>query len=224
MNNTNNFSEFSSGAIEPRNHDLSNVNRQEAASVDSYPATITKTDLENFMTHTDAITKDAENISQDSRAISDYLDSFSCLMVHPDGSLADLSDRDGRKDLNDNIKKNTEAVETMSAKIAEAPQKMLETIPESVKAEFCIADRERFDLFFKRMGSFVDWAIPCSVVVGIVIGGFAILAAMGYSKACDYREKMEIQVKEQQEAIDFGNYMKEKNPKTLERWRRKHSE
>lgn len=79
MNNTNNFSEFSSGAIEPSNHDLSDVNRQEAASVDSYPATITKTDLENFMTHTDAITKDAENISQDSRAISDYLDSFSSL-------------------------------------------------------------------------------------------------------------------------------------------------
>ena len=60
------------------------------------------------------------------------------------------------------------------------------------------------------MGSFVDWAIPCSVVVGIVIGGFAILAAMGYSKANDYREKMETQAKEQQEAIDFGNYMKEK--------------
>ena len=112
-----------------------NDSSQEAASVDSYPATITKTDLENFMTHTDAITKDSENISQDSRAISDYLDSFSSLMVHPDGSLADLSDRDGRKDLNDNIKKNTEAVEVMSAKIAEAPQKMLEAIPESVKAE-----------------------------------------------------------------------------------------
>ena len=28
--------------------------------------------------------------------------------------------------------------------------------------------------------------------------------------------------KEQQEAIDFGNYMKEKNSKTLERWRKKH--
>ena len=93
-------------------------------------------------------------------------------------------------------------------------------VTKSVKAEFCIADRERFDLFFKRMGSFVDWAIPCSVVVGIVIGGFTILAAMGYSKACDYREKMEVQAKEQQEAIDFCNYMKEKNPKTLERWRK----
>lgn len=102
MNNTNNFSEFSSGAIEPRNQDLSDANRQEAASVDSYPATITKTDLENFIIHTDAITKDAENISQDSRAISDYLDSFSSLMVHPDGSLADLSDRGGRKDMNVN--------------------------------------------------------------------------------------------------------------------------
>lgn len=43
-----------------------------------------------------------------------------------------------------------------------------------------------------------------------------------YSKACDYREKMEIQAKEQQEAIDFGKYMKEKNPKTLERWRKRH--
>lgn len=106
-----------------------NDSSQEAASVDSYPATITKTDLENFMTHTDAITKDAENISQDSRAISDYLDSFSSLMVHPDGSLADLSDRDGRKDLNDNIKKNTEAVEVMSAKIAEAPQRCSKLSP-----------------------------------------------------------------------------------------------
>ncbi|MDD6952568.1 MAG: hypothetical protein PUI88_00550 [Prevotella sp.] len=28
--------------------------------------------------------------------------------------------------------------------------------------------------------------------------------------------------KEQQEAIDFGNYMKEKNSKTLERWRKKY--
>ena len=172
MNNTNNFSEFSSGAIEPRNQDLSDANRQEAASVDSYPATITKTDLENFITHTDAITKDAENISQDSRAISDYLDSFSSLMVHPDGSLADLSDRGGRKDMNDNIKKNTEAVETMSAKIAEAPKKMLEAIPESVKAEFCIADRKRFDLFFKRMGSFVD-------IGGVVSeSGYALLAVV----------------------------------------------
>ena len=164
------------------------------------------------------------NISQDSRAISDYLDSFSSLMVHPDGSLADLSDRGGRKDLNYNIKKNTEAVETMSVKIAETPKKMLEAIPESVKAEFCMADRERFDRLFKRMGRFVDWAIPCSVVVGIVIGGFTILAAMGYSKACDYREKMETQAKEQKETIDFGNYMKEKNPKTLKIWRRKHQE
>lgn len=64
----------------------------ENVSVISEPATIAKTDLENFMTHTDAVAKEAENISQDSRAISDYFDSFSSLMVHPDGSLADLSD------------------------------------------------------------------------------------------------------------------------------------
>lgn len=83
MDTTNNFSEFSSGAIEPRNQELSNDNSQETVSVNSEPATITKTDLENFITHTDAVAKDAENISQDSRAISDYLDSFSSLMVHP---------------------------------------------------------------------------------------------------------------------------------------------
>lgn len=83
---------------------------------------------------------------------------------------------------------------------------------------------ERFELFFKRVGNFVDWAIPCSVLAGIVIGGLVVLAVMGYSKASDYREKMETQAKEQQEAIDFGNYMKEKNPKTLERWRKKHME
>lgn len=64
----------------------------ENVSVISEPATIAKTDLENFMTHTDAVAKEAENISQDSRPISDYFDSFSSLMVHPDGSLADLSD------------------------------------------------------------------------------------------------------------------------------------
>ncbi len=69
-----------------------NESSQEAVSVISEPATIAKTDLENFMTHTDAVAKEAENISQDSRAISDYFDSFSSLMVHPDGSLADLSD------------------------------------------------------------------------------------------------------------------------------------
>lgn len=221
MDTTNNFSEFSSGAIEPRNQELSNDNSQETVSVNSEPATITKTDLENFMTRTDAVAKDAENISQDSRTISDYLDSFSSLMVHPDGSLADLSDRGGRRDLNYNVKKNTEAVETMSSKIAEAPKKMLEAIPKSVNAEFCKADRERFDLFFKRVGSFVDWAIPCGVLAGVVIGGLVVLAVMGYSKASDYREKMETQAKEQQEAIDFGNYMKENNPKTLERWRKK---
>ena len=45
---------------------------------------------------------------------------------------------------------------------------------------------------------------------------------MGYSKASEYKVKMETQAKEQQEAIDFGNYMKEKNPNTLERWRKKH--
>ncbi|EGN56114.1 hypothetical protein PRBRB14_04870 [Hallella multisaccharivorax DSM 17128] len=68
-----------------------NENSQEAVSVMSEPATIAKTDLENFMTHTDAVAKEAESISQGSCAISDYLDSFSSLMVHPDGSLADLS-------------------------------------------------------------------------------------------------------------------------------------
>ena len=47
---------------------------------------------------------------------------------------------------------------------------------------------------------------------------------MGYSKASEYKVKMETQAKEQQEAIDFGNYMKEDNPKTLERWRKKHRE
>ena len=71
------------------------------------------------------------------------------------------------------------------------------------------------------MGSFVDWAIPCGVLAGVVIGGLVVLSVMGYSKACDSREKMETQAKEQQEAIDFGNYMKEYNPKTLERWRKK---
>ena len=71
------------------------------------------------------------------------------------------------------------------------------------------------------MGSFVDWAIPCGVLAGIVIGGLVVLAVMVYSKASDYREKIETPAKEQQEAIDFGNYMKENNPKTLERWRKK---
>lgn len=129
-----------------------------------------------------------------------------------------------RKDLNDNIKKNTEAVKAMKATIAEAPKKMLEAIPRSVNAEFCEDNRKRFDLFFKRMGCFVDWVIPCSVVVGIVISGLVVLAATSYSKACDYKEKMEAQAKERQEAIDFDNYMKENNPKTLERWREKHLE
>ena len=67
-------------------------------------------------------------------------------------------------------------------------------------------------------------AIPCSVIPGIVIGGIVALAVMGYSKASEYKVKMETQAKEQQEAIDFGNYMKEDNPKTLERWRKKHRE
>jgi hypothetical protein len=70
----------------------------------------------------------------------------------------------------------------------------------------------------------IDWAIPCGVLAGIIICELVVLAAMGYSKASDYREKMETQAKEQQGAIDFGNYMKEKNPKTLKIWRRKHQE
>ncbi len=47
-----------------------NESSQEAVSVMSEPATIAKTDLENFMTHTDAVAKEAENISQGSCAIS----------------------------------------------------------------------------------------------------------------------------------------------------------
>jgi hypothetical protein len=43
---------------------------------------------------------------------------------------------------------------------------------------------------------------------------------MDYSKESEYKVKMETQAKEQQEAIDFGNYMRENNPKTLERWRK----
>lgn len=98
-----------------------------------------------------------------------------------------------RKDLNDNIRKNTEAVEAMKAMIAETPKKMLEAIPKSVNAEFCEDDRKRFDLFFKRMGCFVDWVIPCSVVVGI--GGLVVLAAMSYSRRATTRRRWKPKLK-----------------------------
>lgn len=140
------------------------------------------------------------------------------VLTRPDGKLVDFSDKDGRDLLTRSILALNTQVQIAfnnanleNKKYAEAIAK---AIPKKIEAELVDEDRNRIDWlkrFWKRclLGLFLGILIACGIFYfnGKKVGETDALA-----------DELERWYVTNQNAINFGNYMKEYNPKTYEYW------
>lgn len=212
------FSNMSSGAIDPeRQSPQSEFDVSVDTDGTANSETITKEDIQVFL--------------ENSKIVTDTIDSFCSVMLRPDGSRADFSDKEGRKTLSDSIVANTKMLSEGKTAIEKAGTSILDKIPMEVDAKFDKEDRERFDKFFH----WYKGGVITLVIISFFIGAIFVIGIYLCVTGGECKEKFETKSKElerkiadydqktlgQQEAIDFGEYMKKVNPKTLSNWRRK---
>lgn len=109
--------------------------------------------------------------------------------------------------------------------IVNAGTAVLKKIPSDVEAEFGEDVRKHFNKFFMWYKGGAITLIVVSFIVGalLMVGIYANVKASNFNDELASRadsleqrsKELDSKTADQQEAIDFGNYMKKVNPKTL---------
>ena len=124
-------------------------------------------------------------------------------LTNPDGSVIDISDKAGRQ-------KDRQVLENIQTQI----NAILGRVPSSVQAEVCEEARSRLDktlLYFKHE----RWLlIFLFVVVGFLFGSLC----MALNDTRVRSNELEAWYLDQRNAICFGHYLREHNPKLYEYW------
>lgn len=177
----------------------------------------------------DVITKkDVQAFIENSKLVTDTVDNFCAVMLTPDGHPIDFSDKEGRDKLQKSIAANTKVLNDGKTAIENAGTAVLKKIPSDVEAEFGEDDRNRFDKFFMWYKGGAITLMIISFIVGaiLMVGIYANVKAgnrnddlSARADSLEQRSKeLDRKTADQQESIDFGNYMKKANPKTLKNW------
>lgn len=173
--------------------------------------------------------KDVQAFIENSKLVTDTVDNFCAVMLTPDGHPVDFSDKEGRALLQQGIAANTRVLGEGKTAIEKAGTAVLQKIPSKVDAEFGEEDRKRLDKSFEWYKGWVITLVIVGFAVGVLLTGgiyVNVKASNRYDELSARADSLEQRSKEldrktadQQESIDFGNYMKQMNPKTLSKWR-----
>lgn len=147
--------------------------------------------------------------------ITDTIESFCNVMLTPDGRPVDISDKTGRAKLQASVAANSAVLEEVKHTLAGATSKIQAAIPAHIEARFSEEDRNAISSFYKdkRKHYIYLW---CGVFLAGVLFMLAIFGSVAYNRKA---AKLDNWYEEQKEAIDFGNFMKENNPRTLRSWK-----
>jgi hypothetical protein len=147
--------------------------------------------------------KQANALSQDIKRLADMVADMSSVLLKEDGTLVDLSDRTGREKLTKSVKLNTEL-----------GTKMMKAIPSAVTAELCENDRQLMEKFYKDRKAYARTLMFSILMTGLLMG----IALYGIASNKIRSGELEKWYRENRNAIDFGNFIRQESPSTWNYW------
>ena len=135
-----------------------------------------------------------------------------------DGSLKDFAHT---KRFESAMNHATQRIEDSSEKV----ENSVKSIPSTVEARFCDEDRNRLDTNFIRLKNLVKLNFPIVLGIGALVGicltGSVMVCNSASNKRHEYEkhiEKLDHWHQENAEAISFGQFYRENNPKKYREW------
>jgi hypothetical protein len=194
------------GGMDVSQSDMSGVDKPEAKSSEGKGGK-TKTDLEEMNADERKVISEEqrESFLDASRRMCEIGEGMQTLLINPDGTPIDLSDKKGRTELISALKYFKKAMETFI-------EDLLEAIPKSVVARLCDEDRKRVDFLRKFQRNIY-------IGIGAMIALVALLFFMDgkvYEKANSRLEEANGLIERTEDVATFGNWMRKANPKTWE--------
>lgn len=162
-----------------------------------------------------AIKECVEVLKQCARIITDIVQAFCDILLMPDGQIKDISDKEGRNALRQELLAVNKNIEVACKAMKDLPSRLQKATPSSVAAKLDDGDRKLLEQFVSvsRTRRIIDF------VLGAVIGILFIVASYKNVVADNRKAQLEQWRTEQQDAIDFGRFMVQRNPGTYKYWK-----
>lgn len=148
----------------------------------------------------------------------DTISSLFGILMLPNGKLVDFSDKDGRQQLKDSLLvfKTTMETAISNANLAnkEYADQIAKAIPKKIDAELVDKDRERID-WLKR---YWKYSVVSRILVILCFCGMFFAVGAKFGETNQRSTDLQSWYEDNRDALDFGNYLKENNPKSYESW------
>ena len=134
--------------------------------------------------------------------------------LREDGTPRDFSDHEGREAMKANIQENTDILLTAINDFTAFKNELLKSIPEKVEANLSQKHEALLEKFYKQRIYYI-----LSLVFSIAFGTcFTVLFCFRNAQLGDKVKEVEQQKKDYQKFVNWGHYMKEKNPNSWRKW------
>ena len=131
-----------------------------------------------------------------------------------DGTPRDFADHAGREAMTASVLNNTDVLLTAINDFTAFKNELLKSIPEKVEANLSKKHETLLEKFYKQRIYYI-----LSLVFSIAFGTcFTVLFWFRNAQLGDKVKEMEQQKKDYQEFVNWGHFMKERNPKTWKKW------
>ncbi len=153
-------------------------------------------------------------VRDDTDRIHDLNTEICSAYLREDGTPRDFSDHEGREAMKANIQENTDILLTAINDFTTFKNELLKSIPEKVEANLSQKHEALLEKFYKQRIYYI-----LSLVFSIAFGTcFTVLFWFRNSQLGDKVKEVEQQKKDCQEFVNWGHYMKEKNPNSWKKW------
>jgi hypothetical protein len=147
--------------------------------------------------------RQANALLQDIKRLADMTADMGSVLLKEDGTLVDLSDREGRERLERSVNLNTEM-----------GTRMMKAIPSSVTAELCDKDRNLMERFYKDRKAFILTLLSSAIITGML----TCVALFGIVSNRNRSGELEEWYRENRTAIEFGYFIRQEDPSLWKYW------
>ena len=153
-------------------------------------------------------------VRDDTDCIHDLNTEICSAYLREDGTPRDFSDHEGREAMKANIQENTDILLTAINDFTTFKNELQKSIPEKVEANLSQKHEALLEKFYKQRIYYI-----LLLVFSIAFGTcFTVLFWFRNSQLGDKVKEVEQQKKDYQEFVNWGHYMKEKNPNSWKKW------
>lgn len=182
----------------------------------------------------EAIAADASTIKESAAMLkqcadttSDIIRAFCDILLTPDGQIKDISDKEGRSALRQELLTANKNIKAVSNAMNDLPSRLQKAVPSSVIAKLDCGDRKCLDKVLDFIGfiehkikSYSTYFVITLIIIGFIFG--ANVVTMVYT---DYKSKsLDSQLKESVQLVEFGKFIRKNNPTTWARWQQEYAD